>query len=180
MSAGRKARLATVWLDGCSGCHMSFLDLDEQLLELAAVADIVYSPLVDQKEFPPDVDITLVEGAVSSAEDDRKIRLIRERTRLLVAFGDCAVTGNVPSMRNPIGTLPLLERAYLENATRQPQIPDRVIPLLLPRVLPVHQVVPVDLTLPGCPPSPDLIARVVLDLIAGRAPEVAGVAWFGR
>jgi NAD-reducing hydrogenase small subunit len=180
MSAGRKARLATVWLDGCSGCHMSFLDLDEQLLALAAVADIVYSPLVDRKEFPPGVDITLVEGAVSSEEDDHKIRLIRERTRLLVAFGDCAVTGNVPSMRNPIGTLPLLERAYLENATLQPQIPDRGIPVLLPRVLPVHQVVRVDLTLPGCPPAPELIARVVLDLIAGRAPEVAGVTWFGR
>jgi len=180
MSAGRKARLATVWLDGCSGCHMSFLDLDEQLLELAAVADIVYSPLVDRKEFPPDVDITLVEGAVSSAEDDHKIRLIRERTRLLVAFGDCAVTGNIPSMRNPLGPQPLLERAYLENATRQQQIPNRVIPVLLPRVLPVHQVVPVDLTLPGCPPSPDLIARVVLDLIAGREPQAAGVTWFGR
>lgn len=179
MNTKRKARLATVWLDGCSGCHMSFLDLDERLLDIAAVADLVYSPLVDRKDFPTDVDVTLVEGAVSSAEDEHKITLVRERTRYLVAFGDCAVTGNVPSMRNPIGPRAILERTYLENVT-QPRIPDRVVPVLLARVRPVHQVVPVDLTLPGCPPSPDLIARVVLDLIAGRMPDLGGISWFGR
>ena len=180
MSAGRKARLATVWLDGCSGCHMSFLDLDEGLLALADVADLVYSPLVDRKEFPEGVDVTLVEGAVSSDEDERKIRLVRARTRHLVAFGDCAVTGNVPAMRNPIGVRPLLERAYLENVTAQPQLPARGIPTLLPRVRPVHHVVPVDVTLPGCPPSPDLIAYAVGELLAGRVPDLAGKAWFGR
>ena len=100
MSTERKARLATVWLDGCSGCHMSFLDLDERLLDVAAVADLVYSPLVDRKEFPPDVAVTLVEGAVSSDEDERKIRAIRERTRFLVAFGDCAVTRNASTPRS--------------------------------------------------------------------------------
>jgi NAD-reducing hydrogenase small subunit len=99
-----KKRIATVWLDGCSGCHMSFLDMDERLVELFQQADLVYSPLVDLKEFPEEVDITLVEGAVSSEEDLHKIRMVRERTKILVAFGDCAVTGNVPSMRNPFGT----------------------------------------------------------------------------
>ena len=98
-----KPRLATVWLDGCSGCHMSFLDMDERLLEIAERADIVYSPLVDTKEYPADVDVCLVEGAVSSEDDLHKIRLVRERTKTLVSFGDCAVTANVPGMRNPIG-----------------------------------------------------------------------------
>ncbi|MGC2510477.1 MAG: hypothetical protein WA430_07900, partial [Acidobacteriaceae bacterium] len=91
-----KLRLATAWLDGCSGCHMSFLDMDEKLIELSKEFDLVYSPLVDTKTFPEEVDITLVEGAVSSVDDIEKILLIRERTRLLVAMGDCAVTGNVP------------------------------------------------------------------------------------
>ncbi|HXN45540.1 MAG TPA: hypothetical protein VN893_02805, partial [Bryobacteraceae bacterium] len=66
----KKLSMATVWLDGCSGCHMSFLDIDERILELADKVDLVYSPLVDRKDFPEMVDVTLVEGAVSS-EDDR-------------------------------------------------------------------------------------------------------------
>ena len=96
-----RIKLATVWLDGCSGCHMSFLDLDERLIELAEKVELVYSPLVDRKDFPPDVDVTLVEGAVSSEEDLHKIQLVRSRTRLLVSFGDCAVAANVPGIRNP-------------------------------------------------------------------------------
>ena len=174
-----KPRLATVWLDGCSGCHMSFLDMDERLLEITERADLVYSPLIDYKEFPDEVDICLVEGAVSSDEDLDKIQLVRERTKTLVSFGDCAVTANVPGMRNPIGPRPLLELAYVENVTRNPGIPTRVIPALLPMARPVHQVVKVDVFLPGCPPSADLIYQALVDLIEGRMPEPHG-ARFGR
>src|SRR5689334_14543206 len=102
----KKTRLATIWLDGCSGCHMSFLDMDERLLALTSQMDLVYSPLVDRKDFPDQVDVTLVEGSVSSDGDLEKILHVREHTRLLVSLGDCAVTGNVPSMRNPIGPGP--------------------------------------------------------------------------
>jgi NAD-reducing hydrogenase small subunit len=158
---------------------MSFLDMDERLLEIAARADIVYSPLVDAKEYPPDVDVCLVEGAVSSDEDLHKIRLVRERTRTLVSFGDCAVTANVPAMRNPIGPQPLLDRAYLENVTINPRIPLDVVPALLPTARPVHRVVPVDVYLPGCPPSADLIYRSLVDLLEGRMPDTTG-ARFGR
>ena len=174
-----KPRLATVWLDGCSGCHMSFLDMDERLLEIAERADIVYSPLVDTKEYPADVDVCLVEGAVSSEDDLHKILLVRERTKTLVSFGDCAVTANVPGMRNPIGVGPLLERAYLENVTINPRIPLDVVPALLPTARPVHRVVDVDVFLPGCPPSADLIYRALVDLIEGRTPDTTG-ARFGR
>jgi NAD-reducing hydrogenase small subunit len=179
MSVPARPRLATVWLDGCSGCHMSFLDMDERLLELGERADLVHSPLVDHKDYPEGVDVCLVEGAVSSDDDLRKIRLVRERTRVLVSFGDCAVTSNVPGLRNPIGPAPLLERAYLENATRNQQLPSQVVPALLPRSLPVHQVVPVDVFLPGCPPSADLIYQTLDDLLAGRTPAPRG-ARFGK
>jgi len=174
-----RPRIATVWLDGCSGCHMSFLDMDERLLEIAELADIVYSPLIDVKEYPTDVDVCLVEGAVSSEDDLRKIRLVRERTKTLVSFGDCAVTANVPAMRNPIGVGPLLERAYIENVTLNPRIPLEVVPALLPMARPVHRVVTVDVFLPGCPPSADLIHAALIDLIEGRMPNTTG-ARFGR
>ena len=174
-----KPSLATIWLDGCSGCHMSFLDMDERLLEIAELVDIVYSPLIDAKVYPDDVDFCLVEGAVSSEDDLRKIKLVRERTRTLISFGDCAVTANVPAMRNPIGVMPLLSRAYLENVTLNPGIPLDVVPALLPTAQPVHRVVKVDVFLPGCPPSADLIHRSLVDLLEGRTPDTHG-ARFGR
>jgi NAD-reducing hydrogenase small subunit len=174
-----RPRLATVWLDGCSGCHMSFLDMDERLFEIAERADLVYSPLVDTKEYPEQVDVCLVEGAVSSEEDLRKIRHIRERTRILVSFGDCAVTTNVPGLRNPIGPEPLLRRAYQENVSLNPGVPDQVVPALLPKALPVHQVVKVDVFIPGCPPSADIIYDALNDLLEGRAPDTSR-ARFGR
>jgi NAD-reducing hydrogenase small subunit len=174
-----KPRVATVWLDGCSGCHMSLVDLDERLLDIFSRADLVYGPLVDIKEFPEGVDVCLVEGAVSSEDDLERIKLVRERTKTLIAFGDCAVTSNVPGMRNPIGVAPLLERAYIENADINQGIPNRVVPQLLPTSQPVNRFVDVDIFLPGCPPHADLIYTLLDDLLSGRTPEVAG-ARFGR
>ena len=174
-----KPTLATVWLDGCSGCHMSFIDMDERLLEIAERADIVYSPLVDTKVYPDHVDICLVEGAVSSEDDLHKIKLIRENTGTLISFGDCAITANVPGMRNPIGVQPLLDRAYVENVTLNPGAPTEVVPTLLPMAMPVHRVVKVDVFLPGCPPPADLIHQSLVDLLEGRTPDTRG-ARFGR
>jgi NAD-reducing hydrogenase small subunit len=174
-----KPTLATIWLDGCSGCHMSFLDMDERLLEVAQIADLVYSPIIDAKEYPDAVDFCLVEGAVSSEEDLHKIQVVRERTRTLISFGDCAVTANVPAMRNPIGPRPLLERAYLENADLNRRIPIDVVPALLPTSRPVHRVVPVDVYLPGCPPSADLIFSTLVGLLQGETPDTSA-ARFGR
>jgi NAD-reducing hydrogenase small subunit len=168
-----KIKFATVWLDGCSGCHMSFLDLDERLIELAEKIELVYSPLVDAKEFPADVDLTLVEGSVSSAGDLEKILHVRDRTKILVSLGDCAVTGNVPAMRNPFGTPATLAKGY--GAT----IPTESLPALLEHVRPVHQVVPVDLVVPGCPPSSDTIFFVLTELLEGRTPDLAGRTRFG-
>jgi len=171
--------LATVWLDGCSGCHMSLLDMDERLIELSSQFRLVYSPLVDRKTFPDHLDVTLVEGAVASEEDLRKIRKIREHTRVLVSLGDCALTGNVSAMRNACGPKPVLFRVYAENADLQKQVPTVGLPALLDRVRPVHEVVPVDVFVPGCPPSAETIFNVLSELLAGRVPTLEGVAHFG-
>jgi len=174
-----KPRLATVWLDGCSGCHMSLLDLDERLIEIAMQADIVYSPLVDAKVYPEGVDVVLVEGAVSSEEDLHKIRKVRERSRVLVALGDCAVTSNVPSMRNRFKVEEVEHRSYLENAQLNQHVPRKVVPPLLAQSRPVHEFVKVDVFVPGCPPDADTIHFVLTELLAGRTPDLTGKTRFG-
>src|SRR5215207_8122006 len=123
-----RTKLATVWLDGCSGCHMSFLDIDERLLALTDQIELVYSPLVDRKDFPDKVDVTLVEGSVSSEHDLEKIRHVRAHTKFLIALGDCAVTGNVPSLRNTVGVQSVLRRAYLDPLLHNPQLPGADVP----------------------------------------------------
>jgi NAD-reducing hydrogenase small subunit len=173
----RKPRFATAWLGGCSGCHMSFLDLDERLIDLAGVVDVCYSPVMDTKEFPENIDIVLVEGAVANEDNLREIRRIRERSKVLVAFGDCAITGNVTALRNLFRVEDVLNRAYKENSAVISGLPlggDGIIPKLLDRVLRIQDVVPVDYFLPGCPPTADAIHAFVLELLAGQSPATAG------
>jgi len=172
-------KLATVWLDGCSGCHMSFLDMDERLLELAAQFELVYSPLVDCKTFPDEVDVCIVEGAISSDEDLEKICMVRKRSKKLVSLGDCAITANVPAMRNPFPVEDVLKRAYHENADLQAQTPCKAIPKLLPMSRPAHEYVPVDVFICGCPPPADVIHYALSELLAGRTPDLTDKTRFG-
>ena len=172
-----RLKLATVWLGGCSGCHMSFLDLDEFLIDLAEQADVVYTPIIDVKEYPEGVDVALVEGAIANEEHLAMIRRVRSRTRVLVSFGDCAVTGNVTALRDPLGSAePVLRRSYIDLADLQPQIPREagIVPVLLDRVTPVHNVVPVDLYLPGCPPPAARIRAVLEQVLAGGPVHLEG------
>ena len=174
-----KPRLATLWLDGCSGCHMSFLDIDEQLIALADKVQVVYSPLVDQKEFPENVDIALVEGAISTPEDIEMIRKVRANSRILIAFGDCGVTANIPSMRNPFGAEAVLNTVYMECDALNKQIPNKVVPALLNRSVPIHRIVKVDVFLPGCPPLASTIHHMLTELVEGRIPDLSQMSRFG-
>ena len=164
-----KIRLATAWLGGCSGCHMSFLDLDEKLLALAEAVELVYSPIADVKHFPENVDVALVEGAVANVDHVELVKQIRACSRLVVSFGDCAVTGNVTSLRNKFDVEDLLTQVYHEGPGAIPRGGelDKIVPALLPRVLPLHQVIAVDAYIPGCPPDPDRIWAAVSALLSG-------------
>ena len=175
-----KVKAATVWLDGCSGCHMSFLDMDERIIELLQKVDLCYSPLVDHKDFPDMVDLTLVEGAVSSHEDLEKIKKVREHTKILVSLGDCAVTANVPSMRNPFGVKAIMNHAYVETAVTKDIIPNEVVPELFEYSRPVHNFVKVDLFLQGCPPPADAIYFLLTELLEGRMPDLTKVSRLGK
>ena len=138
-----KPRVATAWLGGCSGCHMSFLDLDERLIELADKIELVYSPIADVKEFPKDVDVTLVEGAVANSENEEMAHIIRKNSRIVMAFGDCATTGNVTAMRNSIPLEEVERRSYIELADKNPRIPDEYVTIaqLLKTARPLHEVI---------------------------------------
>lgn len=167
-----KPRVATVWLSGCSGCHMSFLDMDERLFELADKIDLVYSPIADIKEFPQDVDVTLVEGAVNNSENEEMAHTIRRNSRTVIAFGDCATTGNVTSMRNRFPVEAVVQRAYVELTDKNQMVPNEyeIIASLLKKGVPLHEVIKVDLFLHGCPPSADEIWFALTELLAGRIP----------
>jgi NAD-reducing hydrogenase small subunit len=170
-----KVKVATVWLSGCAGCHMSFLDLDETLVDLAGRIELCNSPLTDLKDFPEEgVDVTLVEGAVANEEQRRLAHRVREKSRVVIALGDCAVTGNVPGMRNGIPSDRLVERIYGKGRTANGALPYKEVPALLARVSPLHEEIPVDLFLHGCPPPAALIGKAVLSLLEGRAPTLVG------
>jgi NAD-reducing hydrogenase small subunit len=180
--SGRRPRVATVWLGGCSGCHMSLLDMDERLLDLAQQMDLVFSPIMDVKEYPENVDVVLVEGAIANEDHVHMIERVRRRTRTLVALGDCAVAGNATALRNPCGGAEAVLRAvYVDRDVTNPCLPSApgVLPVLLDKVRPLRHYVAVDYYVPGCPPSADLIHHVLSELLAGRALDLRGRAPLG-
>ena len=147
---------------------------------IAAKADLVYSPLVDAREYPHDVDIAIVEGAVSTEEELEKIRLVRERTRILVALGDCAITTNIlgHAQLDP-GQDADCERIYIEGSDVEKGVPTGGVPTLLKHAIPLHDVVKIDLHVPGCPPSAPTILFVITELLEGRIPDLRTKVRFG-
>ena len=159
---------------------MSFLDQDELLIDLAKKIQLVYSPIVDVKVFPENVDVTLVEGAVANEEQLDQLKEARARTKVLISLGDCAVTGNVTALRNAWenSDKAVLEREFIDNSDINPEIP-KDVPKLLKKVRPLHEVVKVDYFIPGCPPSAELINYVLTELLAGRTPNMEGRSKYG-
>lgn len=167
-----KVRVATTWLECCSGCHMSFLDLDEKLVELLSKIEFDASPITDIKDFHP-VDVGIVEGAVGNEEQLEVLKKIRENSKILIALGDCACFGGIPAMRNFFDKDEVLRRVYIETeSTVNPKkvIPHEDVPKIFPSVKSIDQFVKVDVYVPGCPPDPRAIEYVLKELLEGRIP----------
>ena len=174
MSEKKKLRVATTSLAGCFGCHMSFLDIDERILDLLNLVEFDRSPITDIKHCGP-CDIGIIEGGVCNAENVHVLREFRKNCKILIAMGACSVNGGLPAQRNHLDLRDILEAVYeteggLAKGARIPNDPE--LPLPLNEVHPIHEVVKVDYFLPGCPPSGDAIWKFLTDLIAGRTPHL--------
>jgi NAD-reducing hydrogenase small subunit len=167
--ARKKVRIATTSLSGCFGCHMSFLDIDERLIELVDLVEFDRSPLTDIKHCGP-CDVAIVEGGVCNAENVHVLRELRANAKVLVALGACAVNGGLPAQRNTLSLPLLLQEVYRsEPGAQYGLIPnDPELPLPLNKVHPLHEVVHIDVFIPGCPPSADAIWEVLTGLLAGE------------
>ena len=167
-----KVTVASVWLDACAGCHMSFLDLDEKLIDLLDSIELKATPITDFKKITP-VDVGIIEGSISNEHDEKVARELRENCKILMVWGDCAVFGGIMSMRNLFETEEVLARYYHTEGSICDKIPssEELPPLI--KVKPVNQVVKVDCYVPGCPPSPEAIFYALSELLQGRIPVLS-------
>lgn len=170
-----KPKISSDWMAGCAGCHMSLLDIDERIVQIAELADIRSTPITDLKE--PDesgVDVGILEGGINNSANEEVAHKMRKRSKILVALGDCAVFGGVPALRNFCGIQEALQRAYVEaeSVDESGKIPSDPELATMTKVRALHEVVPVDVFVPGCPPDADVIFEALAALATGRKPEL--------
>jgi NAD-reducing hydrogenase small subunit len=170
-----KPKVSSDWMAGCSGCHMSLLDMDERIAIVLELVDLRSTPITDLKH--PDVtgvDVGILEGGINNTSNEEVAHRMRDRSKILVALGDCAVFGGVPAMRNFFTIEESLRRAYVETESTDssgkiPNDPELCVPT---RVRALSEVVPVDVFVPGCPPDADVIFFALSELAQGRIPEI--------
>lgn len=172
----KKVTVASDWLAGCAGCHMSLLDMDERIVNLIQLVTLTATPITDLKHPAAEgVDVGILEGAVNNSATEEVARRMRSRCKILVALGDCAVFGGIPTMRNRGCRCAALKRAYVESeSTVDGQVPDDPALASMQDARPLSAVVPVDVSLPGCPPPADAIFHVLTSLVEGKKPELTG------
>lgn len=170
-----KPKVASDWLAGCAGCHMSFLDIDERIIKVVELVDLRATPITDLKH--PDesgVDVGILEGGINNTTNEEVAKTMRKRCKILVALGDCAVFGGVPAMRNFFTLEETLRRGYIETESTDSEgkIPSSPELAKMTRVRAIHEVVPVDIFVPGCPPDADIIFYVLSELAQGHMPDL--------
>jgi NAD-reducing hydrogenase small subunit len=171
-----KVKVAMDWLAACAGCEMSVLDMDERLVQLLEKIELTSTPITDLKHPPKEgVTVGILSGTVNNTTNLAVAKEMRERCKILIAMGDCAVFGGIMTMRNFFDTNEALKRAYVETESTVDGIIPNSEELSKPiKACPVNQVVKVDIHLPGCPPSADAIYYVLTELLEGRIPVLSG------
>jgi len=189
-----KLKLALYWAASCGGCDVAVLDINEKILDVAALADIVLWPIAMDFKYhhveamdDKSIDVCLFNGAVRNSEQEEIAKLLRAKSKIMVAFGACACFGGIPALANLKDRADILERAYIEAPTNDnpertfPQTQTRVkegeleLPEFFDTVRALNQVVGVEYYLPGCPPPVELILKVVDALATGQLPPVGSV-----
>jgi NAD-reducing hydrogenase small subunit len=171
-----KPKVATTSLAGCFGCHMSILDIDDRILKLVELIDFDKSPIDDIKKFTGRCAIGLIEGGCCNEENVHVLQDFRKHCDILIAVGDCATMGGIPALRNNIPLRECMDEAYVSGPTvynpsgMTPSDPD--LPLLLNKVYPIQEVVKIDYSLPGCPPSADTIWAALTALLGNKKIEM--------
>ena len=189
-----KLKLASYWASACGGCDVAILDTHEKILDIAAAADIVLWPIaLDFKykdvEAMPDrqIDVTLFHGAIRNSENEHLARLLRAKSKVLVAFGTCAHLGGIPALANLFDKKSIFRRVYHDSPSTvnpegaEPETKCRVpegelkLPEFFDTVRPLDHLVEVDYYVPGCPPTPRQIWNVVQAIAGGTLPARGSV-----
>jgi F420-non-reducing hydrogenase small subunit len=187
-------KIGFYWAASCGGCEIAVLDLNEKILDVVQLADIVFWPVaIDikyyQVEAMPDkyMDVCFFNGAIRSEEQEHMAKLLRQKSKSLVAFGSCAEDGGIPSLANLYDREEIFRHVYLE--TKSTSNPEKTFPALRTEVqegvlkLPelyetvksLNQIVDVDYYLPGCPPPVKLIGTAVEAIAKGELPPRGSV-----
>jgi F420-non-reducing hydrogenase small subunit len=192
--AAKKLQIALYWGAACGGCDVAVLDTNEFILDVAAVADVRFWPIAVDGKYADveamadgELDLALFDGAVRNSENEHVAKLLRAKSKVLVAFGSCAHMGGIPGLANLVTKDQILATAYLANASIEPgsqTIPHArstvdgmtlEIPTFYRRVYRLSDVVEVDYFVPGCPPAPDQVKAVLLAVVKGELPQRGSV-----
>jgi F420-non-reducing hydrogenase small subunit len=189
-----KLKFAFYWAASCGGCEIAVLDINEKILDVVAIADIVFWPVaMDIKykdvEAMPDksIDVCFFNGAIRTEEQEHLAKLLRKKSKVLVAFGSCACQGGIPGLANVANKKEVFERAYLQSPSTNnpnsvtPQTSFKVpegelkLPEFFDTVKTLDQTVDVDYYLPGCPPPSAQVAKAVEAIAKNALPPKGAV-----
>ena len=177
-------RLAEEWFAICGGCEVTILDIGEPLLDVLAKLDIVHMPvLMDHKLYGqtgedaelsiPEADVGIITGGIRTEEHKKLAQEMRKKCKTLIAMGSCACFGGVPALGNLYTTEEITDKVYRGSVTTDADgVPSVGIPALTDRVYALHEVVPVDISLPGCPSTPEMVAGALTALLEGKPFEL--------
>lgn len=172
-----KVKIGTMWLGGCSGCHLSIADFHESLIDIMDLADFEFSPVLMDTKYDevPELDVIIVEGGIRNDENRELAEMLNEKANLVIAYGTCSCYGGIPGLGNLFTVEELEEEAYINSvSTVNPEgiIPNEDVPALESRVRPLDAAMDVDLMIPGCPPRSDVVAEAVLTLLRNETIEL--------